>query len=154
MPETALPQDLADVELLTKNDPYCTVQFDTVTHKTHACPNAGAACAWKKRFVFPTKEGVVDPELFIEVWDDNTLAKDVLIGKTSISVQEQMATAHLTAGSPRREWHDIFHVVGGRRTKRGRVLLAIMFEPKHEPDPRLEWPTDEFDATRLVLELL
>ncbi|KAG0320845.1 hypothetical protein BGZ97_012669 [Linnemannia gamsii] len=111
---------LPDVEMGGKNDPYAQVSLDLKAKtwpKTKTLKNAGTDPVWNQTLELPEYNPQEQPELYVEVIDQETGA-DEPIGFTTIPLN-QVNSAH---GHAIRGRFDLYTLDG---QKKGEILLTI-----------------------------
>jgi len=84
-------KDLAHVEIFGKNDPFVkfTMGTNLLSQKTPTMVNAGSEATWNDLgFVIPvTKTSLIDEKLVCDVYDENKLFSNALIGQANIDLR-------------------------------------------------------------------
>lgn len=78
--------DLKDVELVGRQDPYCVVKVDKQSRRTKTHTDGGKNPVWDEVMEF--KNVTEDSVLKIEVYDENVLLRDVLIGSCKVPLKK------------------------------------------------------------------
>jgi Ca2+-dependent lipid-binding protein/Ca2+-binding EF-hand superfamily protein len=82
-------QNLRNVELIGKNDPYVIIKFCDFEDKTPVFEDAGSNVLWDELeyCIDVTREDLVNGQLMIECWDKNHMTNDVKIGVANVSLK-------------------------------------------------------------------
>ena len=118
-----------DTETFGKMDPYCVLKLKSTSFKTKTHQDAGKFPAWNQ--VFNIRTDQVGDVLELEVWDEDTLSKDDLIGIGFFSVP------YLVSALEQKEaWFPLTY----KDKKAGEVLIAHQFFPDGKPASNIQVP--------------
>ncbi|KAK3841677.1 MAG: C2 domain-containing protein [Linnemannia gamsii] len=111
---------LEDVERFGKNDPYARVGLDLKGKfvKTKTINNAGKEAAWNQTLTIESFDPQTQPELYVEVLDEETTA-DEPIAFTTIPLHQVLSAQ----GHAIRARFDLYTVDGKQK---GEILLTIV----------------------------
>lgn len=105
-----------DTETFGKMDPYCKVWLEKEIKQTKTHKEGGKYPSWNDTFTFQRN---LECLLYIEVWDEDTLSADDLIGETTISLSETFE----------KKKTQIWYTISYKGKDAGKVLVSLEFIP-------------------------
>lgn len=114
--------DLKDVELVGRQDPYCVVKVDRQSRRTKTHTDGGKNPVWEEVLEF--KNVTEDSVLKIEVYDENVLLRDVLIGSCRVPLKKVTETGSEDVEAP---------VLVKQNKQKGKITLSLKFRPGGQP---------------------
>ena len=111
-----------DTETFGKMDPYCKVSLGGELKKTKTHQEAGKYPTWNDSFTFQRNS---ENFLNIEVWDEDTVSADDLVGETSIALGDTFEKKKT------QNWH----VLSYKGKEAGKILVSLEFVPDAARQP-------------------
>ena len=105
-----------DTETFGKMDPYCKIWLENEIKKTKTHQDGGKYPSWNDTFTFQRN---LECLLYLEVWDEDTISADDLIGETTISLSEVFE----------KKKTQIWYTISYKGKDAGKVLISLEFIP-------------------------
>ena len=105
-----------DTETFGKMDPYCKVWLENEIKKTKTHQDGGKYPSWNDTFTFQRN---LECLLYLEVWDEDTISADDLIGETTISLSDTFE----------KKKTQIWYTISYKGKDAGKVLISLEFIP-------------------------
>ena len=115
------------VEVITKQDPYCIINYRGDTIKTKVAEDAGLSPVFNNSFPLIFEPSDIDEPFELQVYDRATLGSDTLIGFAPLKLSALLPNSDL-AVKKFQDWFSIFY----SNQRVGIVLLRSQYEQEQD----------------------
>ena len=115
------------VELITKQDPYCTINYRGNIVKTKVAEDAGLHPKFNNTFKLPFDPADIDEPFEIKVYDRATIGSDTLIGFAPLKLSALLPNSDLE-NKKCQDWFSLFY----SNSRVGVILLRALYDQEQD----------------------